>query len=828
MMSALQHIANASKRIGYRGEAIKHNYRFNDFAGEAACVREAAMAVFTQTPASYRSAAFGIALADADQAADIVSRHRALGAPLFFVIERDEVSVWQVFGKGPARLLQRTVLGNLDALFDANRVVWGPDAIHRAKSIGKFDSAYQLDFVDSGLLPAIEGQIHQKLDRLLNQALGSIPHSASAALDDRRVFRGIFRLLAAKILLDRQHEASKRWNVDDVGSVLAGIGDYYNLHDDAKFTSAAAVKQMAGAWATLRDGISVANISADDLAYVYENTLVTPETRQAFGTHSTPRQVAEFISARLRLWDPSSSALTVYEPFTGAGVLLVAALRHLREALPIDWSDRKRHEHLVKHLRGSEIDSFACEVATLSLILADYPNTNGWKIGNADLFVDDRLEKELKSAQVILCNPPFEPLTLAEKKRYPRIAAVGGNKAEAVLKLAIQSNPQALGFVLPRALLVDRAYRWHRAEIERKYGDIELVSLPDKVFAESQVESALLIAREPREQGIQRVRASEVEDRDRKQFLALGVPSQTRQVERPMGKITDGELWLTCLSELWRRLRTLPSLGDSFEAHWGLRWLHKGQAAAASNRPAAGRSEGLMRTRDHRQFLLGQTQWLDTRPDRLYGGKDLPWDRPKILCNAGRSGRGKWRISAAVDRSGLVASQQYVILWPTQSDVDLDAMAAVINGPLANAYMTEHSQDRRLRINTLLSLPVPRSLPTQVGAMAREYTRKLTSTQNLFIDDQGLQEILDQIDALVLGAYDLPPKMVRDLLSEFCGMRRPVAHPWDEWGVTRADSAFSLSDLRSAWLKRSRGNWPSRELPPVPVAESRILHQAVE
>lgn len=140
--------------------------------------------------------------------------------------------------------------------------------------------------------------------------------------------------------------------------------------------------------------------------------------------------------------------------------------------------------------------------------------------------------------------------------------------------------------------------------------------------------------------------------------------------------------------------------------------------------------------------------------------------------------------------------------------------------------MTENSQDRRLRIHTLLGMPLPRTLPPQVGEMARAYTRRLKSTQNPFIDDRALQESLDQIDALVLDAYDLPPKMVRDLLSEFLDARRPVAHYWVEWGVTRADSAFSLSELRSAWLKHSRGNWPTHELPPVPVAESRILQAA--
>jgi hypothetical protein len=46
----------------------------------------------------------------------------------------------------------------------------------------------------------------------------------------------------------------------------------------------------------------------------------------------------------------------------------------------------KRHEFLVKRISGDEIDAFACEVATLSLILADYPNANGWKVSERDLF----------------------------------------------------------------------------------------------------------------------------------------------------------------------------------------------------------------------------------------------------------------------------------------------------------------------------------------------------------------------------------------------------------------------------------------------------------
>lgn len=80
--------------------------------------------------------------------------------------------------------------------------------------------------------------------------------------------------------------------------------------------------------------ISFRNISSDSLAFVYENTLVTKDTRKRFGTHSTPRQVADYVVNRLDLSKFDLKELTVFEPFTGAGAFLVAALRHMRDLLP--------------------------------------------------------------------------------------------------------------------------------------------------------------------------------------------------------------------------------------------------------------------------------------------------------------------------------------------------------------------------------------------------------------------------------------------------------------------------------------------------------------
>jgi hypothetical protein len=169
MTAALDRIAIETARLGYRADTIVRDYPFSTLTTPSvSSTKRAPLAVFTQTPPSYRSAAFGASESNEASAEILVREFRDLGAPLFFVVEADTVSVWQVYASGPPRLLERASLDAIGRLFDARKDSWGPNSIHRAKSIGRFNTAYQLDFVDVGLMPAIEGQIYEKLDRLLN------------------------------------------------------------------------------------------------------------------------------------------------------------------------------------------------------------------------------------------------------------------------------------------------------------------------------------------------------------------------------------------------------------------------------------------------------------------------------------------------------------------------------------------------------------------------------------------------------------------------------------------------------------------------------------
>ncbi|WP_449409274.1 N-6 DNA methylase [Methylobacterium komagatae] len=504
--------------------------------------------------------------------------------------------------------------------------------------------------------------------------------------------------------------------------------------------------------------------------------------------------MADYILDRLRLWEFGAALPDVYEPFAGAGVLLGSALRQMRDGLPNDWSDRQRHDLLIQHIGGAEIDPFACEVAKLSLILADYPNANGWRVEEQDLLVKGALAERLRGRDVILCNPPFEAFTREERTRYPEAHAVDGSKAVFALATALKARPKMLGFVVPNTLLVDRRYRAQRREVEQFYREVELVALPDGVFNVSQLDTALLIARDLRQpQDVQRLRSSAIYDADKKRFAATRLPSHTTEETRGPQITAEGRLWSPPLQHLWASLQGLPRVSTMVHGHWGLRW-HSDLVTSprAFDAPSPDRAAGYMDSSALDQFILGLPRYLDVGPGAIRWGRDYDWDAPKILANAGRLSRGYWRLAAAVDREGRRASQQFIVFWPNNSEVDLDAVAALLNGPVINAFLAEHSFDKRFRIRTLEAAPVPQQIPPGLGALSRAYTE---ATLQKGSRPEDLDRMLAQIDALTIAAYGLSNDLQRDLLAALGNSPRPLRGAVSRRRFRRSQAAPPLSSL---------------------------------
>lgn len=832
-MNPVTAITSQCRNLGYASKALIRNYRFPDVLTEDAPERVVPLAAFTDTPTSYRNAAFGV-LTDCKDASAAIQAHRALGAPVWFCVCGDQVEVWNTRGaQGAVRETVRP-LTELEALFAANRDTWAPDRIHQAKLAGFWDQHAQLSFVDYGLLKDIEMFTQEQLDRIINRTLKTLANSGKAStIDYRRAYRACFYLVAAKIVLDRGHTVGKDWPVDDAQGILDAVSAHYRLSYAAEPGKGIRRRCLDEAWSALRDDVSFANISVDDLAFVYENTLVSPETRKELGTHSTPRAVAEFLVSRLRLSDYGHDAPKIYEPFCGAGVLLVAALSKLRNHLPRNWTDAQRHAFLVRRLRGAEVDAFACEVVSLSLVLADYPSSNGWDIQSSDLFKPGVLTSQVEPGAIVLCNPPFEDFSREERNRYAHVVGTSVHKPLYVLDAILAAKPEAIGFVLPNAVVSDRQYAPLRQRLEQRFNQIELVSLPDRVFAEADFESALLVARDPRPEktaAMVTVRSATVADANRDSFLGGHYRPEFREntfwsnPDQP-----DGNLWVPELAEIWDYLATYPTLGSIAKVHRGLEWQSGHQRHATSQSEKSGFRRGFHSSKNLYQFFHAEPIFLDCRPEYLramrVGAIQLPWHRPKVILNAVRKSRGAWRLAASLDTEGLVLSQQLIGCWSRSDDSWLPLIEGILNSPLASAFVGIHNPRKGFRLEVLERLPVP------PGLVPDAWTELIADVHGLAVppdilseqDNSRFTDALLALDAAVLKAYALPARLERKLLAYFEHAKRPVFGAFSGYPDSREGMALTLAEQLAGRFEDARGGWVHEVFTPLPETERELV-----
>jgi hypothetical protein len=278
------------------------------------------------------------------------------------------------------------------------------------------------------------------------------------------------------------------------------------------------------------------------------------------------------------------------------------------------------------------------------------------------------------------------------------------------------------------------------------------------------------------------------------------------------------------LRDLWEYLRDAPRLGDVAHIHRGIEW-GQDQSLASTSRPGKGKKAGLHRIRDSlAQFRVLGHVFLDVSEGALRRGAGIgSWHLPKVVCSAVRLTRGPWRLAAAVDTQGLYLSQQFFGIWPKDPNTEseaLEAIAAVLNSPLANAYTSTHDPEKRLRVSVLGKLSLPTSLDVaSLHRLIAQYTELASQDGPLFGGTSGqLSDVLMAIDAAVLAAYDLPPRLERALLSYVGSSGRPCGHRFDPYPGLDQPGAIPLNQrlaLRSHHVPLTQSTW-AQILAPLP------------
>ena len=836
--------------LGYRpGDLLVRSYPVVDWFAEGNPPRTTPAAAFWTVPQSYDSACFGVLVSNGRSGPDLVADFRALGAPLAFEVREDAVVQWGV-GKDSRRSHERLTMTpeSIGRVFQDHAREWAPREMLRVKNIGLHQGFGQHDmFVDTGLIPALESQIRQKLTPLLSTVIheARIRYHArhGRPADGQKLFRLVFRFLAAKVLHDRHIARFPSFTARDSADILVEIARYYGDATGPVLTDAATRDAVCRAlWieADLR------NLSVETLASIYESTLIAPALREEYGAYSTPHNIARYIVHRLPLELLTQDAPLIVDPFAGHGVFLVAALRRLREdPILLNMRPKERHRYFVSRLQGFDINPFAAEVARLCLILADFPNPNGWKVSAEDTFSSPRVLATLKKTGAVLSNPPFGKFP--EDERH---SARDVYKPARFLDLVLDALPSMgmLGMVLPRQIIDGVGYRETRRVLARRFADIEVVGLPDKVFTSS-VESALLIAKNPRvgPDGIVAVTYTEVADQDRERFLTeYAFTRRDRQIKTEAEAAVN--IAVAALADVWNALEGYETLGDVAKLSRGLEW--EGPIGNfVSDTERRGFERGIQTTgRRFYAFQPPRIKYLcvDRKHRRLRapGAFDLPWKSPKVIVNAARVSRGWWRIAALPDASGLVCTQRFHTIWPEVPEWNVAILAAVLNGPVANAFVAAHEGIRDVTADTLRGVPLPRLDPRDVAAiqelvaqymsLAKQNGRRTSQPELAFANStveprvagvvEGLVECLLKIDALVLKGYGLSPRLERSVLDKFRNARRPVPFNFPPYFPEGFESTVPL------WMYVSpeyRGATPTRFLSEIPSVEATDLMEAL-
>jgi hypothetical protein len=793
-------ICSELDRLGYKGELLQEDYTFEDWfdarAGSSIKQVTASAAAFGRLPLSDESACFAVAVTNGGASPQPISQYRSLGAPLAFQVLPDRVFLWPV--KADLSRARPTPIApnQIRTVFKEHASDWTPAELLRAKNIAPVKPR-QLDFVDLGLLPALEEHIREKLDPLLRStffaALSTYKKSRAVEPDAGKLFRLVFRALAGKVLTDRKMPGFRHFatspNPDELlAAVNSHFGDSSRLIADAD-TRRAVVDRLWGAF-------NLKHISAAALSMIWENTLVDPRVRKALGLYGTPPSIARYVVDRIDLSAPPEGERYVVEPCCGSGVFLLAALKRLTALLdPDQYTDRQRHNYLKRMLSGFDIEPFGLEVARDCLMLADFPNSNGWLLEQEDVFEQParapKFYDRLGEARFVLCNPPFIPnLTAAEMQRYQAQSPI---KPAELLRRVLASAPNlaGVGFVLPHQILTGQSFRVARRQLAERFGTIDLLALPEKgVFSSVRYRAVALVAKDPKLTADSvAVFHRTVAEPDWHRFVTTRKVTREERGRLPVEQ-TPTSIALPELSEIWSRLDDLPKLPGAIRPldRRGIQWnkpLVNHRSDLIRNQHAPGYKLGIPSApKRFFSYLEPPTAYLSVKPkDRYRNAFELPWGEPKVVMNANRKGsQHPWRIAAFADYRGLVAYHTFKGLWPS-AGWSPELLAAVLNGPVASAFVTTHETGPEITNEVLDELPVPRWTPEldrRVSDLVRRYA---TTVQNIRPPAKtpfpAGERLLLEIDAAVLHGYALPPRLERRLLDYFNGFgaKRPVGFP---------------------------------------------------
>ena len=764
---------------------------------------------------------------------------------------------WWTIQRGAAKRIETIQAKNLKAFFERKSDEFAPKRIWRAKNLGRIDTNQQLSFVDIGLMPLLEEEMGERLGGLMTRVIGFLREGFTAGQlkqtkNQQWLFRAAFWVLCARILKDKGVPRFIRLNLGDIDAVLRAVRTHYGGAEEVD----AGTKRQRAVLERAADEVdkfaSLATLTTEAFGYMYENVLVDKKLRSALGIHATPSYLVDYIVWQLWPWirEIPQDKRVILEPACGHAPFLTGAMRLLRELFEGD--EGAFHKYAKRNLIGIEKDSFAREIARLSLTMADVPNPNGWRILDSDIYAGATLSKQAKNATILLCNPPFENFKPREQEAYKKSEdeLKCFNKAAEMLWRTLPYMPggSVFGVILPRAFLHTNTKNLAplRREILSGFELSQVCELPEKVFSFAGHPSVLLFGRKATPQrtgglGENRILYRKVSSSELSKFRERYEGRDQQVLQSVFSVRSCSDLRLRELDDVWCYCEaSLGKLSSVAEGGRGLEYegedLLEGANTFDTQRFPGGVKGYALFGRGIMLHELPTEYWMNLSDEvvrRPMWGTET--GKPQIVMNYARVGSGPWRMKALIDDKGRPVTSAFLVFRIHDSKWSLHGLWAFLNSPLANAYVYCNSMERHNLKGTVFSIPLPsanRGTLKHVEDMAGQYF-ELTRAHPLEVGRETSDEakqLLLSIDAEVMRLYDLPPKMEKRVLDLFQGVQRKgVDFEFTGYYPEEYESAVPLHEYLSEEYQRSTiqfaNDWVARHRSP---EICRVLGEAAE
>jgi len=760
-----------------------------------------------------------------------VNKFRGLGAPVVFVPWQGNLQWWTIGTSGAEH--RKTILGTeIGDFFVKHKIEFAPERISREKNlayklVGAKNS--QLYFPDAGLMPLLEHEMGERLGELMNRVIGLLHNGFTderlkKPQNQQWIFIAGFWLLCAKILQNKGVDNFVELNLNDVDAVLNAVKTHYRAQQQLQIENKRQRNAIEKAAAEINKFSNLSNLTTEAFGYMYEKVLVDKNLRAALGIHATPSYLVDYIVWQLWPWIkqiPEEERI-VLEPACGHAPFLTGAMRLLRELFK--GNEKAFHEYTKKQLIGVETDSFALEIARLSLTMADVPNPNGWNIAKGDIYQGDTLSKKAEKARILLCNPPFEDFTPEEQRIYKRAGQKinSFNKAAEMLwrTLPCMREGSVFGVILPRVFLHKENLAKLRKMMVSDFELSQICLLPEYVFRFAKHRSVLLFGRKMTMREKQKSRNIRLLYRtiDASQLEAFKEKYKGRDAQVLQSKFAESrafDLRVRELDDVWSNCEAnFPTMASIADGGQGL--IYKGKdlpngAKTFDKKKFAGGVKGYALF-DRHLLLHGlpDEYWMNLAPEVIrrpvYGEGT---GKPRMLMNYARVGSGPWRIKALIDQEGRPVTSAFLAFQIRDKNWSLFSLWAILNSPFANAYMYCNSMERHNLSGTVRRMPIPFCAEGSIKELERlvaEYFKLMEEKDTkLGVDVRDkAKRLLLSIDAEVMRLYDLSPKMEKRILDLFQGVQRKgVDFEFKGYYPEGFESAIPLHEYLSEEYQRS-------------------------